>query len=77
MVLGSVCVAVAEMDGQLSDLGCLEALSGSVKSAVWQCALRAPPPICPVPLGILKAIEVELDLVLRRDVVIHVATTET
>jgi hypothetical protein len=68
----SDCEAVAELDGQLQDMGWLEALGPPGKSAVWECACaHIKHPSCPVPMGILKAIEVELDLALPRDVVIH------
>jgi hypothetical protein len=32
--------------------------------------------MCPVPIGILKAVEVELDLALPKDVVIHFEDTD-
>jgi hypothetical protein len=68
----SDCEAVAEMNGELQDLGWMEALGQPGKSLVWECVCtHIKHPACPVPMGILKAIEVELDLALPRDVVIH------
>jgi hypothetical protein len=68
----SDCEAVAEMNGELQDLGWMEALGQPGKSAVWECVCtHIKHPSCPVPMGILKAIEVELDLALPRDVMIH------
>jgi hypothetical protein len=73
----SDCEAVAEMDGELQNLGWMEALGQPGKSAVWECACtHIRHPSCPVPMGILKAIEVELDLALPKDVVIHFVDTD-
>jgi hypothetical protein len=73
----SDCEAVAEMNGELQNLGWMEALGPPGKSAVWECACtHIKHPSCPVPMGILKAIEVELDLALPKDVVIHFVNTE-
>ena len=72
IVVGSDCEAVAEMNGQLQDMDWLEALGPLTNSAVWDCACQhLKHPCCPVPIGILKAIEVELDLALPKDVMIH------
>jgi len=72
VVLSAECEMVASMDGQLQDLGWMEALGPPTDSAVWDCACeRLKHPCCPVPIGILKSIEVELDLALPKDVVIH------
>jgi hypothetical protein len=72
VVLDSGCEAVAAMNGDLQDLGWLEALAPPGKSAVWQCVCEhIKHPSCPVPIGIMKAIEAELDLALPKDVVIH------
>jgi len=74
----SACEAVAEMDGELQDMGWLEALGQPGKSVVWECACaHIQHPSCSVPIGILKAIEVELDLALPRDVVIHFEDVES
>jgi len=72
VVLDSDCEAVSGMNGELEDVGWLEALGPPTGSAVWDCAcLHLKHPCCPVPIGILKAVEVELDLALPKDVVIH------
>jgi hypothetical protein len=72
VVLESDCEAVADMNGDLQDVGWMEALGPPGQSAVWECACaHLKHPCCPVPIGILKAIEVELDLALPKDVVIH------
>jgi hypothetical protein len=72
VVLTSGCEAVASMNGELNDLGWLEALGPPGDSMVWECACaHLKHPCCPVPIGILKAIEVELELALAKDVVIH------
>jgi len=72
VVVGSDCEAVSEMNGQLQDMDWLEALGPPTNSAVWDCARQhLQHPCCPVPIGILKAIEVELDLALPKDVMIY------
>ena len=72
VVVESDCEGVAEMNGELQDMDWLEALGPPTNSAVWECACQhLQHPCCPVPIGILKAIEVELDLALPKDVVIH------
>jgi hypothetical protein len=72
VVVESDCEAVAGMNGDLQDLGWLEALGPPGKSAVWECVCQhLKHPSCPVPIGIMKAIEAELELALPRDVVIH------
>jgi hypothetical protein len=72
VVLSSECEMVASMNGELQDVELMEALLPLGESAVWQCAYeRLKHPCCPVPIGILKAIEVELELALPKDVVIH------
>jgi hypothetical protein len=72
VVVGSDCEAVSEMNGQLQDMDWLEALGPPTNSAVWDCACQhLQHPCCPVPIGILKAIEVELDLALPKDVMIY------
>ena len=72
VVLSSDCEMVESMNGELQDLGWLEALGPPMGSAVWECACEhLKHPCCPVPIGILKAIEVELELALPKDVVIH------
>jgi hypothetical protein len=77
VIVESDCEAVAEMDGDLQDLDWLEALGPPGKSAVWDCACQhLKHPCCPVPIGIMKAIEVELDLALPKDVVIHFEKVE-
>lgn len=78
VVVESDCEAVAEMNGELQDMGWMEALGPPTNSAVWDCACQhLKHPCCPVPIGILKAIEVELDLALPRDVVIHFEDVES
>lgn len=77
VVVESDCEAVAQMNGNLQDLGWLEALGPPGKSAVWDCAgQHLKHPCCPVPIGIMKAVEVELDLALPKDVVIHFEKVE-
>ena len=72
VVLTSDCEMVASMNGQLQDLEWLEVLGPPTDSAVWDCACEhLKHPSCPVPTAILKAIEVELELALPKDVVIH------
>jgi len=76
--VNSDCEAVAGMNGELQDMGWMEALGQPGRSMVWQCACaHIQHPSCPVPMGILKAIEVELDLALPRDVVIHFEDVES
>ncbi len=72
VLLKSGCEAVASMNGEFDDLGWVEALSPPGESKVWDCACaHLKHPCCPVPIGILKAIEVELELALPKDVLIH------
>jgi hypothetical protein len=72
VVLCSECEMVDSMTGQFEDLGWMEALASPADSLVWQCACRSlQHPSCPVPTGILKAIEVELELTLAKYVVVH------
>lgn len=72
VVLSSDCEMVESMNGQLQDLEWLEVLGPPTDSAVWDCACEhLKHPSCPVPTAILKAIEVELELALPKDVVIH------
>ncbi len=73
----SDCEAVAEMNGDLHDLGWMEALGKPGDSPVWECVCEhLAHASCPVPIGILKAVEVELDLALPKDVVIHFEKVE-
>jgi len=77
VVVESDCEAVAGMNGELEDVGWLEALGPPGKSVVWECACEhLKHPCCAVPIGIMKAIEVELDLALPKDVVIHFEKVE-
>lgn len=78
VVLSSDCEMVASMNGQLQDLEWLEVLGPPTDSAVWDCACEhLKHPSCPVPTAILKAIEVELELALPKDVVIHFEDPES
>ena len=73
----SDCDKVTEMGKSSSELSLVDALKSQVDSAVYQSAsehhLCAS---CPVPMAILKAIEVETGLALPRPVVVHLETTE-
>jgi len=71
------CDKVNEMAKALSELSLFDALKSPIDSGVYKSAsehhLCAS---CPVPMAILKAIEVENDLALPRSVVVHLETTE-
>ena len=73
----SNCDKVTEMGELSSDLGLGDALKPQVYSEVYKCAsehhLCAS---CPVPMAILKAMEIETGLALPRPVLIHFETTE-
>jgi hypothetical protein len=73
----SNCEKVTEMGEPLLSLNQFDALKPQIYSAVYKCAsehhLCAS---CPVPMAILKAIEVEVGLALPYAVVVHLETTE-
>lgn len=77
VLLRSDCEALASMNGEFDDLGWMEALRPPGESTVWECACaHLKHPCCPVPIGILKAIEVELELALPKDVAIRFEVTD-
>ena len=73
----SDCEMVTRMGESLAELDQRDALKPLLHSEVYQCAseyrLCAS---CPVPMAILKAMEIETGLALPRPVLIHFETTE-
>jgi hypothetical protein len=73
----SECEMVAKMGESLAELDCRDVLKPPVDSEVYKVAsehgLHA---ACPVPMAVLKAIEVESGLALPRPVLVHFETTE-
>jgi hypothetical protein len=68
----SKCEKVSAMGNLLSNMKLGDALKSHVYSAVYQCASESKLcPSCPIPVGILKAVEVEAGLALPRPVVIQ------
>jgi hypothetical protein len=72
VAIGGDCDMVNEMSSQLSELDWHAALRAPENSVVYQCASKhIRHAACPVPMAILKAIEVEVGITLPRDVVIQ------
>jgi len=70
--VSSECERIAELASSLTELDAWDTLKARADSEVHvQASKHQLHPSCPVPAGILKAIEVEADLALPRDVVIH------
>ena len=73
----SNCEMVVKMSQALSELDKNEVLKSPLHSIVYQLAseysLHAS---CPIPMAILKAIEVEVGLALPRPVLVNLTTTE-
>ena len=79
VTITSDCEDVAKMGGQLEELSWLDLLRkrGDGYSA-YQAAIQKVKHItCPVPVGILKAIEVEAGLALPKDVAIQFKTVNS
>ncbi|NLF68372.1 MAG: hypothetical protein GX575_04875 [Candidatus Anammoximicrobium sp.] len=74
MSLESDCPAVQQLALELSQLDPLrEVLRRDASAAVWELAVRhCLHAACPVPVGILKAVEVEAGLALPADVTIEI-----
>lgn len=71
----SDCEQIARIGKSLKELDLWDTLKPRADSEVHRQASRHPlHSVCPVPIGILKAIEVEAGLALPRDVVIHFET---
>ena len=75
--ISSECTKIARIGTSLSDLSLRDALKPHVHSAVYACASESNLcPSCPVPVSILKAIEIETGLALPRPVHIEFEVTE-
>jgi len=73
----SDCEMVTEMGKSLAELDQEDALKSLLQSGVYQCASECSLHVsCPVPMAVLKAIEVEAGLALPRPVLVHFETTE-
>jgi len=73
----SDCEKVSKLRGSLTELDAWDSLKGITDSEVHRQASRfGLHSTCPVPIPILKTIEVETGLALCRDVVIHFETSK-
>ena len=73
----SDCEQVANLGESLTEVDSWDVLKARGDSEVdMQASKHKLHPTCPVPTGILKAIEVEAGLALARDAVIHFETSE-
>jgi hypothetical protein len=73
----SDCEMVTKMGKSLAELDHGDALKPHVSSSIYKCASRCRlHTSCPVPMAILKAIEVEAGLTLPRPVLIRFETIE-
>jgi hypothetical protein len=73
----SECEKVTKMVGSSLELSQFDALKPPVYSEVYKCASEHHLcTSCPIPMAILKAIEVESGLALPRPVTVHLDTTE-
>ena len=73
----SDCEKVSKLKGSLAELDAWDPLKGITDSEVHRQASRfGLHSTCPVPIAILKTIEVETGLALCRDVAIHFETSE-
>ena len=71
VTIHSDCKMVAELGDALKDLDWRNALKPPVKSEIYRAASESGlHPACPVPVAVLKAIEVETKLALPQSVVI-------
>ena len=77
VVVSSDCEMVSELGESLIELDQWEVMKQQVDCEVYKAASSCQLHVaCPVPVGILKAIEVEAGLALPRDIVIHFETSE-
>lgn len=68
----SACKMVNKLGEALRELDPMDTLKGGGGSQVWQQAsMKNLHSDCPVPIGILKAIQVETEMALPHDAVIH------
>jgi len=73
----SDCEMVTKMGKSLAELDQEDALKPLLQSGVYQCASeRSLHASCPVPMAVLKAIEVEAGLALPRPVLVQFETAE-
>jgi hypothetical protein len=71
ITLDTECEMVANMQEDVSQLDMRAAFTGHLQNPVYRsAAMHLKHAACPVPAGILKAVEVELGLCLPKDVVI-------
>ena len=76
VVLTSDCEMVSQVAEQIRELDWQDTLRESKDSLVYKSALQCiKHTSCPVPLGIIKAIEVEVGVALPKDVAIHFEIT--
>lgn len=65
----SACTMINEMAGVISEINLRDALIPQNKSKVYEAASNAKThPVCPIPMAVLKAIEVEAGMALPRPV---------
>jgi len=77
ILITSDCEAVTNLGGSLTEIDQLEIFKKHLDSEIYKGASRCQLHVaCPVPSGILKAIEVEAELALPRDANIRFDTAE-
>ena len=70
VVITSGCEMVTELGKSLTEIEEREIHKNHIDSEIYKCASRCKLHVtCPVPMAVLKAIEVEAELALPRDVV--------
>lgn len=75
---GSECKHIKRLGEQFKEISLRELFAPVTKSPVFLFAQKAGcHPSCPVPMAVLKAVEVAMDMALPRDVTIKFASRET
>ena len=77
VVINTDCEMVSGMNGELEDVDLKVALGPLGDSLVYKIAARhGGHAACPIPMAILKAIEVETGAALPKDIIIHFEATD-
>lgn len=77
VLVTSECKMATKLGESLAEVGQWDVIKRHVDSKVYQAASECRlHPACPIPVAIIKAVEVETGLALPRDVVIHFAKPE-
>jgi hypothetical protein len=71
-VIGSECKMINELSASLSEITVNDLFKPHTKNLIFKCTEQAHCHLCcPVPIAIIKASEVALELALPQDVLIH------